>query len=182
MAQSFDAPFLQKFAVHFVLKTPDRTVQRKALILPNGVPVVLAFHVLGLLQLVVNADLVAARAAQAPQTPIKPLPGMVRRHFPQTRLHVIRGIIEVAPKIRLEVEGQVDLREFEATPGAVNPEGFQEAAAADIGLMIADALDVLGSEPDVAVRLQVLGVGIVDPDAVMFQAPLVTGYPAVRGE
>jgi len=57
---------------------------------------------------------------------------------------VVRGVVEVAPKIRLEVKGKVDLGEFQPSPGAMDAERLQEATAADVGFLVAYPLDVLG--------------------------------------
>jgi len=88
-------------------------------------------------------------------------------------------IIEIPGKVGLEVKGKVNLGEFEAAPRPMDTEGFQKAAATGIRLLIAHALDVLRGKTNEAVRLQDFRIGIIDPDPVMLQAPLVTGDPGI---
>ena len=87
---------------------------------------------------------------------------------------MVGRIVEIPGKIGLEVKGKVDLGEFEATPRPMDTEGFQEAAATRIRFLIAYALDVLRGKADKTVRLQDFRIGIIDPDPVMLQAPLIT--------
>lgn len=94
---------------------------------------------------------------------------------------MIGWIIEVPAKIRLEIKSKIDLGQFEAAPWTMNTERLQKTTAPSVGVLIPNALDIFGSKTDVAIWLQIFGIGIIDPDPVMLQTPFVTGNAAVRG-